>query len=98
MHENVDGWTRVSVPAADLDERPLWSMRKGHFQIDCRIRSEGANERWALLIAQDTRWLWCRWFETWADAVAAADDKHALLEKRGWTASTAICADGASMR
>lgn len=66
---------------------PLWSMRKHACRIDCSIVNVAA-EGWNVVFQFNALWFSNHRFETWEEAIAAADDKHAELERSGWIAQT----------
>ena len=90
MRDNILRWRpRAAQNSPASPEYPLWSMRKQQSRIDCRIH-DCAEKGWKIVFLVNTEWsVFCR-FASWADAITAADDKHAELEQTGWTPMAAV--------
>lgn len=75
---------RESRPAGERrSEYVLWSMGKNRSRIDCTVEDLGPNG-WRAVFRFNGDWLFgCR-FESWEEAIVAADAKHADLETSGW--------------
>jgi hypothetical protein len=87
MRDTILPWRPRTAPAnAPASDSTLWSMHKGTSQIECRIRDQGRHG-WRLVFLINGEWYFSCQFEAWTLAIAAADDKHAELERSGWSAN-----------
>jgi hypothetical protein len=82
---NILMWRpRAPKANAKASNYRLWSMHKQFARIDCEIR-DCAEHGWSVVFHFNSQWFSSHRFATWAEAIAAADDKHAELERAGWT-------------
>ena len=80
---NVLQWRPRRPRTAQGQEYRLWSMRRENAQIDCEIEDLG-EFGWSVMFRINGQWsVSCR-HQSWASAIAAADEKHDDLEAAGW--------------
>src|SRR5689334_10694951 len=89
VRQNILKWRpRKAGTALSPAEYPLWSMCKDESRIDCTIQ-DTAGQGWSVVFFFNQEWFSSHRFATWAEAIAAADDKHAELERNSWKAFAA---------
>jgi hypothetical protein len=71
------------APSAVLDPRILWTLQKQQWQIDCVLQGSDA-EGWSIRVLLNGQWFFNCCFNSWNEAIEAADEKHTELVTGGW--------------